>query len=167
MKPFAASALLLALIAASSHALAATVRVNFVNQEKYTDMDRNSDEANRAMKAIEETLVGLGNRYLPQTATLRVEVQDIDLAGRMASSTRGGKDARVERGVADPPKIHLHYVLEDGGRVVMDKDESIHGLAYLRQGNVRTSGESFPYEKAMLEQWFRENFSVKPSASGK
>lgn len=167
MKTLAAFPLILALAAASGHALAATVHVDFVNPDSYTDVDRFSDEFGRATKAIESTLEGLGNRYLPQNASLRVDVRDIDLAGRLVSSPRAGKDIRVERGLADPPTIKLHYVLEEGGRVVADREESIHGLAYLRQSNVRTSGESFPYEKAMLEQWFRDTFVTKPAASGK
>jgi hypothetical protein len=167
MKTLPASALFLALIAASSLSFAATVRVDFVTPDQYTDVDRFSDESKRAMQAIQKTLVDLGNRYLPQDATLRVEVQDVDLAGKLVHSARAGRDIRVERGLDDPPMIKLHYVLEEGGRVVMDKDESVNGLAYLRQSNVRASGESFPYEKAMLEQWFRDTFAAKPAASGK
>lgn len=167
MKTFAALLVLYTLAAACGQAFSATVRVDFANPDQYTDVDRFSDESKRAMQAIQKTLVDLGNRYLPQDASLRVEVQDIDLAGKLVRSVRADRDIRVERGLDDPPTLKLHYVLEEGGRVVMDKEESVHGLAYLRQSNVRTSGESFPYEKAMLEQWFRDTFIAKPAASGK
>ena len=167
MKTLPASALSLALAVASGFAFGATVRVDFASPDKYTDVDRSSDEATRAMQAIEKTLVDLGNRYLPQDATLHVQVQDIDLAGKLVPSARAGRDIRVERGLDDPPAIKLHYVLEEGGRVVADKDESVSGLAYLRQSNVRSKNASFPYEKAMLEQWFRDSFVTRPAASGR
>lgn len=167
MKTLAALPLAFSLATASASILAANVHVDFVNPDSYTDIDRFSDEFGRATKAIQSTLDDLGKRYLPQDATLRVDVQDIDLAGKLVRSARAGTDIRVEQGLADPPTIKLHYVLEENGRVVADKNESIHGLVYLRQSNVRTSGESFPYEKAMLEQWFRDTFAAKPGASGK
>jgi Protein of unknown function (DUF3016) len=161
MRPLLRSVLLLTLAAGWAAAGNAAVRVNFIEPERYTDIGSFSDESRRAMKEIERYLVQLGDRYLSPTASLRVDVLDVDLAGRLVPSVRSGRDIRVESGLADRPKMHLRYVLEDGGRVVADRDETISGPDYLRSSSIRTSTESFPYEKRLLEKWFRENFAGK------
>lgn len=165
MKSIAAPTLLIALAAVSFQASGATVNVTFPSPERYTDVDRFSDESSRAMKAIQDTLVNLGNRHLPQTASLRVEVLDIDLAGRLMPSARTGKDIRLQRGNANPPNLRLRYVLEDSGRVV-EKEETLQGVTYLRTLSIRNATASFPYERAMLERWFSESFATRPAASG-
>jgi hypothetical protein len=165
MKFLAASSLIFALSAVSLQASGASVQVDFPRPERYTDVDRFTDESSRAMKAIQETLVDLGNRYLPQNASLRVEVLDIDLAGRLIPSARTGKDIRLQRGNANPPNLRLRYVLESNGRVV-EKEETLQGVTYLRTLSIRNASTSFPYEKAMLERWFRESLAGPPAASG-
>jgi hypothetical protein len=167
MKKLTAPVVFLVLAMSSLQALAANVQVNFQNPDRYTDVDRFSDESTRAMKAIRETLASLGNRYLPSDANLRVDVMDIDLAGRLIPSARAGKDIRLLGGYANPASIRLHYLLEENGRVVAEKDETIHGLAYQRTISTRNSNEAFTNEKNMLEQWFREALAGQAPRSGR
>ncbi|TFW09855.1 DUF3016 domain-containing protein [Oxalobacteraceae bacterium OM1] len=151
--------LLLVVLGTAAGAANAAVRVNFIHPDRYTDMDRFSDEARSAMRAIEGDLVQLGKRYLPQDADLRVDILDVDLAGRLRPSAIRGRDVRVDRGIADPPSIRLHYVLEQSGRVVREQEETVRGLAYTGTTDINAANESFPYEKRMLTHWFRERFA--------
>jgi hypothetical protein len=167
MKKLTAPVLFLALAMSSLQALGTNVQVNFQNPDRYTDVDRFSDESTRAMKAIRETLTSLGSRHLPANANLRVDVIDIDLAGRLIPSARAGKDIRVQGGYANPANIRLHYLLEENGRVIVEKEETIHGLAYQRTISTRNSNEAFTHEKNMLEQWFREALAGRTATSGR
>lgn len=167
MKRLTAPVVFVALVMSSSQSLGANVQVNFPNPDRYTDVDRFSDESTRAMKSISETLMRLGNRHLSPNASLRVDVIDIDLAGRLIPSARTGKDIRVQGGYANPASIRLHYVLEENGRVMTEKEETIHGLAYQRTINTRHSNEAFTHEKTMLEQWFGQSFAARTATSGR
>ncbi|NEX59957.1 DUF3016 domain-containing protein [Noviherbaspirillum galbum] len=138
---------------------AASTRVAFVSPERYADVDRFSDESSRAMRAIESTIASLADRYLPPNAMLRVEVLDLDLAGRLVPSVRAGRDIRVERGLSSPAVMRLHYVLEQDGRVVADREETIHGLSTTVRPDARRTDQSFPDERLMLDQWFRRTFA--------
>jgi Protein of unknown function (DUF3016) len=140
----------------------AAVSVTFTHPENYTDAGYFSVEAKRAMEEIEKELKYLGDRYLPPNQELKVEVLDVDLAGRIDPAKRRLYDVRVLRGTVDWPSIDLHYVLEAEGRVLADQREVVSDMAYLnRIPNVQYSSESFPYEKRMLEDWFKARFAEK------
>ena len=136
----------------------AAVTVSFVKPESYTDTGRTHREADAAMLAIEAHLKYLGGRYLPPNQLLKIEVLDIDLAGRPPLSNRFNPDTRILRGKADWPSIKLHYVLASGSSVLDDRQENLSDMGYLMHPQGKYSAQSFPYEKQMLEAWFRQRF---------
>lgn len=139
----------------------ATVTVSFTNPENYTDMGRYPEDMHTQMNTIEVHLKQLGERYLLPNQLLKIEVVDVDLAGHLSPSHRLGRDVRILRGKADWPSIKLHYVLEADGRVLLDRQESVADMGYLQHSNQHYSGQSLPYEKRMLDDWFRQRFAAR------
>jgi hypothetical protein len=138
----------------------AAVTVSFIHPENYTDIGRYRDESNPEMKEIEALLKQLGERYLPPNQLLKIEVLDVKLAGNLHPSNRSGRDVRILRGKADWPSIKMHYVLQADGRVLLDRQESVADTGYLQHANGHYSGQSLPYEKQMLDDWFRLRFAA-------
>lgn len=142
----------------------ATVTVSFTNPESYADIGQYRDEPNTEMKEIEAHLKQLGERYLPSDQLLKIEVLDVDLAGNRSFSSRIGHDVRILRGKADWPRIKLHYVLEADGRVLVDQQENVADMDYLQHPNRHYPSQSLPYEKQMLDGWFRQRFAAHKPA---
>jgi Protein of unknown function (DUF3016) len=137
----------------------AGVTVSFVEPDTYTDTGQFGREADSALREIEAHLKYLGARYLPPGQILKIEVLDIDLAGRRPFSIRLNPGTRILEGKADWPSIKLHYVLESGSRVLDDRQENVSDMGYLRHPKGKYSTQSFPYEKQMLEEWFKQRFA--------
>lgn len=139
----------------------AAVTVTFTKPESYTDVGRYGDEPSNEMKEIEVHLKQLGERYLPPRQLLKIEVLDVDLAGRVNYSNRSALEVRILRGNADWPRIKLHYVLEADGRVLQDQQEDVADMGYLQRPSGRYSGQPLQYEKRMLDDWFRQRFAAQ------
>jgi hypothetical protein len=137
----------------------AAVTVSFVAPDTYTDTGQFGREADTALPEIEAHLKYLGQRYLPSDRNLKIEVLDVDLAGRRPFSNRLEPGTRILEGKADWPSIRLHYVLESGGGVVDERLENVSDMGYLRHPRMKYSTESYPYEKLMLEEWFKRRFT--------
>ena len=138
----------------------AAVTVSFVRSDSYTDTGRFGREADAAMQEIEAHLKHLGERYLPANEFLKIEVLDIDLAGRRPFSVRFGADTRILDGRADWPSIKLHYVLESGSRILDDRQENVADMGYLLHPYGKYTTQSLPHEKRMLDEWFRQRFGT-------
>ena len=87
----------LAGLALVAGAQAATVKVSFIEPEKFIDAGDRPAERDQALAALEAYIVQLGTRMLPADLTLAIEVLDVDLAGRI-QWLRNGQDKRIIRG---------------------------------------------------------------------
>ncbi|MEO8101135.1 MAG: DUF3016 domain-containing protein [Betaproteobacteria bacterium] len=140
----------------------AAVAVTFTQPEKYADMPFGSYDKERVLEDLHKHFDKLG-ATLPAGQDLKIEVLDIDLAGRIEPSARASRDLRVMRGSADWPAITLRYSLESQGKVLKNGEERIADMAYLSGYNHYNSGENLRYEKQMLDRWFRKTLSpAKP-----
>ena len=146
----------LALLAAPG-VQAAGVKVTFVEIERYGDAGDSLWERDANLAVLGSHLSSLGQRLLPADMTLEVEVLDVDLAGTVRPSMRGG-DLRVVKGRADFPRMTLRYSLIKDGQVQASATEHLADLTYTMQ---RAYGASDPlrYEKRMLEDWLRTRFA--------
>lgn len=164
MHALKAAAMLLA-AGAATPAMAA-VDISFSQPESFTDAElgRSYGAAARddTMRGIEQFLHDLGERWLRPEQTLRVEVLDIDLAGRFEPWRALAHDVRAMRDVAWP-RISLRYALEENGQVVDTAEEDVVDLDYLQRPKARLSRDPLRYEKAMLGDWFRARFAVEPA----
>ncbi|NRF70118.1 DUF3016 domain-containing protein [Aquincola sp. S2] len=146
---------------ASTAALAGTVEVQFVEPDKYADARDGLHRREDVMKAFADRLKQLGEKRLPPSQSLRIEVLDIDLAGD-AFPRVALRDTRVLRGRADWPRMHLRYTLREGDKVLKNGEEHISDMNYLMSTRL-WKDEPFPYEKRMLDQWFSERIAAAPA----
>jgi len=143
------SALTLAVGSAS-----AAVTVNFTQPDQYVDMPFAPWDKERVMKDLQEHFNKLGGQ-LPTGQNLKVDVVDIDLAGRIEPNLYFGHDIRVMKGRADWPVIALRYSIESQGKVLSSGDVRIDDKSYLDHINRYSANESLRYEKRMLDNWFK------------
>ena len=165
MRMFAVLAVTLA--AAVPLSAQAAVSVAYEHPERFTDpwLDRDHDARAReaALKGIRQHLESLGQRYLGNGATLRIEVLDVDLAGRFSPLNARAPNVRVMRDT-DWPRITLRYTLMRNGKVVAQGEETVKDMDYKVRAEGRFTNDLLRYEKAMLDDWFRARFGEPKQA---
>lgn len=156
MRVFTRSLLATALALLASGAWA-QVSVNYVKPEQFSDMPFSVVDRERVLKALSEHFAKLGEK-LPAGQSLKIDVLDVDLAGREIPRARSGEDIRVMKGGADWPRMHLHYTLEQNGQVLRSGDDDLADMNYQDHINPYSSGDPLRYEKQMVDQWFNKQF---------
>src|ERR1700693_4129275 len=142
------------------------VTIQYVSPEKFTDFriyGRDAQwSASYFASQISDYLSQALNRRLPG-AKLTLRFTDIDLAGREANSSRGGRNVRATRGLTTPARMAFVFLLQDSsGRTLASgstriTDSSNPSSTITRQ---RSASEALYYEKQMLDKWLK---SVKTS----
>ncbi len=145
----------LALLASAAWA---DVSVSYVKPDDYTDVPRNAVDRERVLKDFSDYFATL-NPKLPAGQTLKIEVLDIDLAGRMWPRRHGGEDIRVLNGGADWPRMHLRYTLEQDGQTLRSGDEQLSNMNYLQGVSRYSDSDTLRYEKPMLDDWFKRTIA--------
>jgi len=108
----------------------------------------------------------MGERYVPRGMQLEIKVTDIDLAGDF-EPWRGPQfdQVRITRDIY-PPRISLEFRLTDGsGGIVSAGKRELRDIAYQRR-LVRPLDDYLRYEKDILRDWFRSEFSDLKTSSG-
>ncbi|MTW13352.1 DUF3016 domain-containing protein [Pseudoduganella eburnea] len=146
-----ASAAAVLFIATASAFAAATV--NFINVDKMTDVPRDFHKREDMQFVLREHFNRLSEQ-LPAGQVLKVDILDIDLAGEEFPRV-SVQDVRVLKGQADWPRMHLRYSIEQDGKVVASGESQLSDPGYLMNGN-RYNTDAYPYEKQMLDDWFRK-----------
>jgi hypothetical protein len=105
----------------------------------------------------------MGEIYVPAGMHLEIKVTDVDLAGDFEPWRSPQFDhVRILRGIY-PPRISLEFRLTDGsGALVSAGKRVLYDIAY-QQRVVRPSDDYLRYEKDILRDWFRNEFSVLKS----
>jgi hypothetical protein len=150
------------LLALGAGAASAGVTVNYVDSDKFSDMPFAPWERKAVLDDLAAFFDELG-KALPPGQDLKVEVTDIDLAGREYPNSRGGNDLRILKGGADWPIIELRYSLTSNGQVVASGQEKLTDMNYLNRINRLTDGDRLRYEKRMIEDWFNKAVLHKKS----
>ncbi|HEY9547280.1 MAG TPA: DUF3016 domain-containing protein [Solimonas sp.] len=138
--------------------------VNFVHPEKFIDA---SDVAfgirpsERMLDKLRQIFVTLGGKYLAPDQQLKIDVTDVDLAGRFQPALSPGDQVRVLR-ESDWPRISVHYTLEKDGVVEKQADARIADMNYLSRQLPGRSSRSLSYEQRMLDNWFAQTFKQAP-----
>jgi len=165
MRPQARTLLVSCLVAGASTGMAGAVDVSFVNRQSYADAGTSTWDEDTNLQVLARHLQNLGLRYLPADQVLRIEVLDVDLAGTVHPSRRGG-DLRVVRGKADFPRLHLKYAIEAGGKVQRTGDEWLSDLTYTGGPPSSYRDQPLYYEKRMIDAWFKARFLQGPASAG-
>jgi hypothetical protein len=162
MKTVIGKVALAGLLALGAGAASAGVTVNYVDSDKFSDMPFAPWERKAVLDDLAAFYDELG-KALPPGQDLKVEVTDIDLAGREYPNSRGGNDLRILKGGADWPIIELRYSLTSNGQVVASGQEKLTDMNYLNRINRLTDGDRLRYEKRMIEDWFNKAVLHKKS----
>ncbi len=62
------------------------------------------------------------------------------------------------------PRIKLNYRLTDANGEVKSGEENISDRSYLDAPHMHSAIDTMPYEKEMLERWFRSRFGQNQAA---
>lgn len=151
-KPLALAGLLA--LAAGSAAAATTV--NYIQPDRFSDIPFSSWEREDTLKQLTDHFTKLGES-LPPGQDLRIDVLDVDLAGREIPSARSGRDLRIMTGRADWPRMKLRYAVEQGGQVIKSGESQIQDMNYQNHLNRYFDSDPFRYEKQMMDDWFVKN----------
>lgn len=145
--------------ALASTATAGTAVITFVAPEGYTDGGgkgpRVSPTAAEAQNAIGSHLTALAQGKLPPNQTIKIDVLDLDLAGRKDFAA-AGTDIRIFDDIS-PPRIKVRYALEEGGRVLLAAEETVSDPMYLNTVG-RNDYRPLDRERLMLSRWFEARF---------
>jgi Protein of unknown function (DUF3016) len=138
--------------------LHAAVTVSYGDPDRFTDAGDSNNDPRQIMLTLERHLKELGDRYLHPQSNLKIEVLDLDRAGRPRMNLP--TEIRIVSGKTDMPCIELNYTLEADNKVAQSRHERVCDPNYLRSMDPKYSEhDPLVYEKRMLEQWFRERFA--------
>jgi Protein of unknown function (DUF3016) len=148
-------------VACITSAVAGTVTVSFVHPENYTDASLARPYETKAdgwtLREIGRYLESLGGR-LGQQQVLALDVFNVDLAGKIEWWRRNAYDLRILRDIY-PPRFALHYRLAEGGRTLLEGEETVVDPNYLANPALYfTPNDPLRFEKAMLGSWFQARF---------
>ncbi|HKQ25596.1 MAG TPA: DUF3016 domain-containing protein [Burkholderiales bacterium] len=140
---------------------AAAVTVSFIEPENYSDANLDDSyqvgAGDKGLNEIQRHLESLGERYLASGQELKVDILDIDLAGRHEPWRVSAQGVRIMRDITWP-RIKLRFVLENEGTAATTAEESVIDMNYLGRHSVYYSSDRLRYEKQMLDDWFRARF---------
>lgn len=152
--------IVLAVLILTPAALAATTEVRFTHPESFSDAYLGRDHGRGAddvvLKELKAHIQKLGERYLQAGQAFKVDILDIDLAGRYEPWRVEFQNVRFMREITWP-RIKMHYSFEQDGNVLVSREAMVIDQAYLQHGNRYFSSDRLRYEKAMLDDWFRRN----------
>ena len=154
----------LALLASSS--AWAGVQVNFSKPDDYSDMPFSTRDREQILAGLAEHFQLLGKGLRPGQ-DLKIEITDIDLAGREDPMRRGAMDVRIRDGRTDWPRMRLRYQLEQHGKVIASGNAALSDMSYLQRINRYSSSDALRYEKKMIDDWFENTFGIKPTGRSK
>lgn len=148
-------ATLAAAFALASAQASAAATVTYVNIDKMSDVPRYQSERDFMQDDLRECIEKLSAK-LPAGQQLKLDILDIDLAGDVFPRVPI-RDARVYRGRADWPRIHLRYRIEQDGKVIRSGERTLTDPNYQQIGFNGHTNELYGYEKQMFEDWFRKD----------
>jgi hypothetical protein len=151
------------LLVLAAGAASAEVTVKFIEPERFSDLPFTAWDREDVLKELTEHFTKLGAR-LPPGQNLRIDVKDVDLAGRMYPSRRA-QDLRVIRNGAEWPRLDLHYVIESDGQVVRSGDAELRDMAFMQHIGRYSDGDSLRYEKRMIDEWFYSTIMPRERAA--
>jgi hypothetical protein len=138
----------------------AAVTVFFASPDSYTDAGDLERDPQQTLALIERYLKDVGERFLAPQESLRIEVLNVTLACRPRLLGTQYAVTRVCTGEADWPRIELRYALVSRSGQTMRGAELVADTTYLRRLEPAYSSAALPYEKRMLDNWFRARFAA-------
>jgi hypothetical protein len=136
--------------------------VNYVQPERFSDLPFASWDREAVLKDLTEHFAKLGAQ-LPPGQNLRVDVLDVDLAGREYPG-RGPRDLRIVKNI-DVPRIDLRFAIEQNGQVLRSGEAQLRDMSFMDRVSRYTDSDSLRYEKRMIEDWFYSSIQPRERAA--
>ncbi|WP_100656183.1 DUF3016 domain-containing protein [Alteromonas flava] len=141
------------------------VSVEWQSPEDYTDVRPANESRKRFMDntfhQFEQHFVKLAER-LPENATWKITVTDVDLAGQVWPASfvglgQGGQDVRLIKDI-DIPRMSFSYELASEGELLQKGEVELKDMGFLQRSIRGASSTALRYEKRMLDEWFADEF---------
>jgi hypothetical protein len=144
-----------------------------VEPDSFTDiepeyLDDGNDDRENLFSRFEDYMARLSDRHLGDDETLKIQVHDWDMAGRLMTQTGVEDGGQRKRHVLanEFPTMQISYQLVNGeGEVISEGNEiELSGRAIRTEGRAdfprvnRRDRELLGPEIKMLNRWFKENF---------
>ena len=139
---------------------AAEVEVEWQNSDKYRDVYAGSGSNSKFKK---ETFAMLDKHFallaakLPQGYSLKVQVNDLDLAGDIHHG--GMNQIRIIKDIFYPRIKFSYQLLSAQKEVVAENDVNLKDMNFMMNSSMRYSNSRLSHEKKMLDKWFSQTFS--------
>ncbi|WJG08792.1 DUF3016 domain-containing protein [Aliiglaciecola sp. LCG003] len=157
----------LSLFASASYAKA-EVEIIWENPTEYRDvkptMQSRTKFREQTLEQLEEYLIELAED-LPDGYGLSYKVTNLDLAGEVWPASFAGfghssNDVRVVKSI-DIPRMDFSYVLKDAQGLVLQESAEVKlkDMSFMDRHNAFFKNENLRYEKNMLQDWFKTEFS--------
>lgn len=141
----------------------AAADVAFTNAETYVDATfewpKSQKNKLQVQDALRKMFSDLADRYLAPGQTLKVNITQIDLAGRIEPAMSLAQDIRIMQSVTWP-RLRFTYEVSENGAVVSSGDADLADLNYLNGFN-RFGSDRLRYERQMVADWFRKTLARK------
>jgi hypothetical protein len=148
------------------------VEVSYKDPEKFTDVKDSSMGSDRDrenyLSLLKTHLEERGAKEIPDGAKLSVTISDVDMAGDF-EPWRGPQfnDVRVVKEIY-PPRIHLTFKLTGSdGSVLKEGERKLSDLSFQMNATPAFSNDSLKYEKSLLDNWLRSEFTDVKTAKEK
>jgi len=138
-----------------------TADVSFTQPERYADAGDTPAERDANLQVLAVELQSLAARLLPADQALKIEVLDVDLAGRLRPTQRG--NLRIQRNDNDPARITLRYTLSANGQVLRTSDAALTSLGKRKPSGAFPQQQPLAEEKSLLDAWFKKEFGAASS----
>ncbi len=156
--------LILGLAGQVASAAESRLEVIFNQPEKFRDVKDDDMGSDRDRDAILESLQLFLNEQIPHYVAegqkLTITFNDIDMAGDFEPWR--GPDASHVRIIKEiyPPRAHLTFKLTDAsGAVLKEGERKLSDTAYLMKISLQSRTDPLRHEKALLEDWLRDEFT--------
>lgn len=153
------------LLALAAGAASAGTTVNYIEPERFSDLPFAGWERDDVLTELSAHFAKLGAR-LPPGQNLRIDVQDIDLAGRLYPG-RGMRELRVIHNGVEWPRIDLHYTIESNGQVLRSGDARLRDMAFMDRLGRYADGEPLRFERRMIDDWFYSEIMPRERAASR
>jgi hypothetical protein len=141
-------------------AQAVDVEVTWTNPDKYQDIRPGNESRKhfreRTFNNFEKHFAEMAAK-LPENQKLVIDVTDVNLAGDVRFDTI--EQIRVVRDIYFPRMKFSYQLLNADNSVVVAKDVDIKDMSFMTGSNIRYKNKALGYEKKMLDDWFKKEFS--------
>ena len=143
------------LLALAAGSAGAEVVVNYVQPEQFSDLPSLPKDRQQALNELTRHFAKLAAQ-LPEGQILRVDVADVDMAGREIPGTIV-LNRRTYSSSVDWPRIRLQYEVENQGQIVRSGEVDLRDMAFSYRAKRYYDGDLLRFEKQMLDDWFKES----------